>query len=201
MTAQSLSARNIRSYLAGTGASGALVAAAVVAFLTVGALFAFEGMPGDEAPSQEDSVFVGSGAPGAAAAAVAGASGAVAATPAPLPPAALDALLAATGPDGALPPGAPAGPGAPTTDGGVVVVPGTGTPTAPAPTTTSPGTVGSIVEGVDQATGNNGLGEATQPLTDPVDEALDDTGLGDTVDGTLGGVNNTVNGLLGGGGN
>jgi hypothetical protein len=196
-----LSARNIRSYLAGTGASGALVAATVVALLTVGALFAFEGMPGDSAPAEEDSVFVGSaGAPGAAATAVAGAPGAVAATPAPLPPAAVDALLVAAGPDGGLPAGAPTGPGAPTIDGGTLPVPAAPT-TAPAPTpTSSPGTVGNIVNGVGQATGNPGLGQATQPVTDPVDQTLDQTGVGGTVDQTLEGVNNTVGGLLGGGG-
>ena len=87
MSANSLTARNIRTLLAGTGASGALVAAAVVAFLTIGALLAFEGMPGDSGSPAEDSVFVGPSAPASAAAAVAPAAGAVAASPAPLPPA------------------------------------------------------------------------------------------------------------------
>jgi hypothetical protein len=200
MSANSLTARNIRTYLAGTGASGALVAAAVVAFLTVGALFAFDGMPGDPAPSEGGSVFVGQGAPAAAATAVAGAPGAVAAAPAPLPPAAADALLAAAGPDGGLPPGAPAGPGAPTTEGGTTLVP-TAEPgdAPPAPTSTSQGPVGGLVEGVGQATGDPGLGQATKPITDPVDQALDQTGVGDTVDQAVGGVNDTLGGALGGG--
>jgi hypothetical protein len=193
------SARNIRSYIAGTGASGALVAATVVALLTVGALFAFEGMPGDSAPAEGDSVFVGSaGAPGAAATAVAGAPGAVADTPAPLPPAAVDALLVAAGPDGGLPAGAPAGPGSPTTDGGTLPAPGA-PGTAPTPTTSptsSPGTVGNLVNGVGQATGNPGLGQATQPVTGPVGQTRDQTGVGGTVDQTVEGVG----GLLGGGG-
>ncbi len=198
MSANSLTARNIRTYLAGTGASGALVAAAVVAFLTVGALFAFDGMPGDPAPSEEGSVFVGQSAPGAAATAVADAPGAVADAPAPLPPAAVDALFAAAGPDGGLPPGAPAGPGAPTTDGGTIL--GTGTGDAPAaPTPTSQGTVGGLVDGVGQATGNPDLGEATKPITDPVGQVLDQTGVGGTVDQAVGGVNGTIDGALGGG--
>ena len=200
MSANSLTARNIRTYLAGTGASGALVAAAVVAFLTVGALFAFDGMPGDAPPSEEGSVFVGQGAPGAAASAVAGAPGAVADAPAPLPQAAVDALLAAAGPDGGLPAGAPAGPGAPTTDGGTILGPGTGTGSAPAaPTPTSQGTTGGLVDGVGQSTGNPGLGQATKPITDPVDQVLDQTGVGGTVDQAVGGVNDTIGGALGGG--
>ena len=203
MTAHSISARNIRSYLAGTGASGALVAASVVAFLTVGALFAVDGMPGDSPTSQGDSVFVGPAAPGAAAADVGAAPGAVAATPSSLPPSAVAALLAAAGPDGGLPAGAPQGPGAPTTDDGTTLIPGTtapGTP-APAPTsagTPSSGTLGDIVDNVGNSTGNSGLGQATGPVTGPVDQALDQTGVGDTVDQTLGGVNDATGGLLGG---
>jgi hypothetical protein len=199
MTANSLTARSIRTFLAGTGASGALVAAAVVAFLTIGALFAFEGLPGGSEPAEEDSVFVGAGAPGAAADAVGGAGDAIADDPVSLPPAAVAALRAAGGAGGAggagLPPGAPA-PGSPAAPG-TPTAPGA-TPAAPAPTagptSTPQGSVGEVVEGVDQATGDNGLDDATSPITAPIDQTLDQSGVGGAVDQTIDGVNNTLGG-------
>jgi hypothetical protein len=203
MTAHSISARNVRAYLAGTGATGALVAGAIVAFLGVAALFAFNGLPGDSGPSEDDSLFVGAGggAPAAAATAVGAAPGAVAATPAPIPPAATAAILADIGPGG----GGPGGPGLPG-DPGTVGTPtglpaGGGSPLAPAPT--SP--VGGLVDGVDQTTNDlglgGGLGPGTQPLTDPVDQTLQQNppGVSDTADQVGQGATGTVNGVLGGG--
>jgi hypothetical protein len=203
MTALTTSARNVRAYLAGTGATGALVAGAIVAFLGVATLFAFNGLPGDSGPSEDDSLFVGAGggAPAAAATAVAAAPGAVAATPAPIPPAATAAILADIGPAG----GDAAGPGLPgdlDSVGSLTGLPaGGGSPPAPSPS----GPAGGLVGGVDQATNGlgGGLGPATEPLTDPVDQTLQQNlpGAGDTANQVGQDATGTVNGVLGGGGN
>lgn len=169
MTAHSISARSVRTYLAGTGATGTLMAGAIVAFLSLATVFAFNGLPGDSPPAEEESLFVGAGgAPAAAATALGGAPGAVAAAPAPFPPAALAALVG-VGPGANLPPGA-GGPGGPTTGGSQVPIP-TGPDGAPI-TASNPGPVGGLADGVDQATGNLGLGPATEPPTDPIDQSL-----------------------------
>ena len=204
MTAHSISARNLRAYLAGTGATGALVAGAIVAFLGIAALFAFNGLPGDSGPSEDGSLFVGAGggAPAAAATAVGAAPGAVAATPAPIPPAAAAAILADIGPGaGAVGPGLPGDPDT------------AGTATGPPAGGDSPlgqsqnGPVGGLVGGIDQTTDNLGvggdLGSGTQPLTDPVDQTLQQNlpGVGDAANQVGQGATGTVNGVLGGGGN
>lgn len=197
MTAHSISTRNVRTYLAGTGATGALIVGAIVAFLSVAALFAVNGLPGDSAPAEDESLFVGAaGAPVAAATAVAAAPDAVAADAAPLPPAALAALAA--GPGGGAPPGAPED-FVPPVGGGSPPVPSGGG--GPVTTASAPGPIGGLVDGVDQATGNPGLGPATKPITDPIDQTLQQNlpGVSDAVDQIGQGATDTANGILGGG--
>ena len=72
---------HLRQYLAGTGVTGALIGAAVVAFLAIGALVGFEGLPLASGDRDEGSVTMGAraGAPEAAAVALAAAPSAVAA--------------------------------------------------------------------------------------------------------------------------
>lgn len=196
---------NLRTYLAGTGATGALIAGAIVAFLSVGAIVAFDGFPlgGDDA---EGSLSLaeqpGGEAPEAAAAALAATPGAVADSPAG------GTVIAAILPGGiAIGPGGPIGPGGNTTTGT-----GTGggdnpnTPTTPG--TPGGGPVSGLVEDVDETTsglGLPGLGPATKPLTDAVDNTVGNTlnqvggalgqpNLGDDVNNTVRGL---TNGLLG----
>lgn len=209
---------NLRAYLAGTGATGALIAAAVLAFLTVGAIVAFNGFPlgGNDA---EGSVSLadqpGGIAPESAAAALgAAAPGAVARTPAG--GTVLAAVLpggagAGAGSNGGTAPGAPGGPGAGTgtgTGGGTI-------PTAPGGGTGG-GTVGGLVDDVDQTTAGLGLdvplNDTVGPVADQVDHTVNDTlnnvggivgqpHLGDNVNNGLHGVTDHVlgdNGLLGG---
>ena len=188
---------NLRTYLAGTGATGALIAGALVAFLTVGALVAFNGFPlgGDDA---DGSVSLadqpGGQAPESAAAALGATPGAVAATPAG------GTVLAAI-----LPGGIGIGPGGPIGGTG----PGGGTGGGDNPDITDPtpggGAVSGLVEDVDETTGGLGLppvGGATSGVTDQVDQALNDTlnNVGDAVgQPNLGNdVNDTVNGVTGG---
>jgi hypothetical protein len=169
--------RTLRAYLAGTGATGALIAAAVVAFLTLAALVAFNGLPGGE-ESDEESLFVGpgGGAAQAAATALAAAPGAVAAVPAPVGPGAAGGPLVAGGgpgggPGGGGPGGGPGSPTAPTPPG----VGGTTTGAAPAGGT---GPVGGLVDQIDETTGGAGLdlglGETTDPITGPIDQTLEE---------------------------
>lgn len=189
---------NLRAYLAGTGATGALIAGALVAFLTVGALVAFNGFPlgGDDA---DGSVSLadqpGGQAPESAAAALGATPGAVAATPAG------GTVLAAI-----LPGGIGIGPGGPI--GGTGPGGGTGggdNPTTPVDPGGGSGVVGGAVEDVDGSTGGLGLpplGPATSGVTDQADQALNNTL--DNVGGAVGqpnlgnDVNDTVNGVTGG---
>lgn len=169
----------IRSYLAGTGASGSLLLAALVAFVSVTAFVAFEGVPIGSGDDGADTVSIdGPDSAAATAVAAAGPPAAVAATPA----APGLAAAGAPGAPGALGPGAAVGaPGAPAA--GVPGAPGGGSATAtdvppvgPAPTpATNP--VDDAVAGVDQtvqgATGvNPNLGGATKPVTGAVDDVL-----------------------------
>ena len=192
---------NLREYIAGTGATGALIAGAVIAFLSVGALVAFNGLPlgGDDASgSLSLTDQPGGDAPEAAAIALGATPGAVADRPAG------GTVVAAILPGGVrVGPGL--GPGADT---------GTGTgggdnPTIPTIPGTGGGGVSGLVDDVDQTTGGLGvppLGGTTGPITDEIDRTLNDT-LND-VGGAVGqpnlgnGVNDTVrgltNGLLGG---
>ncbi|MGI9019436.1 MAG: hypothetical protein ACR2G3_01835 [Solirubrobacterales bacterium] len=192
---------NLRAYLAGTGATGALVVGALVAFLSVGALVAFDGFPlgGDDASGQV-SLAEGPGgqAPEAAAAALAGIPDAVAATPAG------GVVLAAV-----FPGGVGIGPGGPVATGPGGTGPGGGTdggenppPPPPPPPPPTGGALSALVDDADETTGSLGLpplGPATQQLTDGIDRTLNDTLNG--VGGAIGqpnlgnNVNDTVRGL------
>jgi hypothetical protein len=200
---------NLRAYLAGTGATTALIAGLLILFLAAGAWVAFNGNPfgGDDA---SDNVTIGNqtaGAPEAAALALASGPDAVAGTPTALaggPGAAVDGGAAfAAGVPGAAPPGATvpgAGPGG--GDGGTAVPPGGGG---------SGGTLGNTVGAVDDVTNSLGLnlnlGQTTGPLTERLDRTVTDTlnnvrdgngrGLGDTVNDTVGGVRDGLNRGLG----
>jgi hypothetical protein len=194
-----------KAYLAGTGATSALVAAAVVSFFALAGLFSVNGFPGGLSSSEGDTVMVapGTDAPEAAAAAAAAAPGAVAATPA-------DRVVVGAGVGGAGVAGAGESGGAlgsATTPGGGTTpdagtapdatVPTVSSPSAPAPapasgTSTQQGPVSDTVSGVEGTTeGATGvdvpLSETTQPLTDQLDQTIQDTN--DTVGGLLGGSN------------
>jgi hypothetical protein len=196
---------NTRAFLAGGGATTALIAAAVIAFLSVAALVAFNGLPigGDNADSATVQVgevpTTGSGnAPELAAAAAGGAAGAVAATPA-----------AATAVDPSLIPGFPgAGSGLNGAPGSGALLPGAdGVPTAPG--TGSSGVLGGTVGGLEDTAGNAGLdlplSDLSGGLTGPLDQTANDTlnnvggALGNPNPGNQvgGAVNNVTNGLLG----
>jgi hypothetical protein len=194
-----------KAYLAGTGATSALVAAAVVSFFALAGLFSVNGFPGGLSSSEGDTVLVAprSDAPEAAAAAAAAAPGAVAAIPA-------DRVVGGAGVGGAGVAGAGESGGAlggATTPGGGATpdagtapdatVPTASSPSAPAPTpasgtSTQQGPLSDTVSGVEGTTeGATGvdvpLSETTQPLTDQLDQTIQDTN--DTVGGLLGGSN------------
>jgi len=185
---------NLRAYLAGTGATGALIAGAVVAFLSIGAIVAFDGFPlgGDDASGQVSLADQPGGtAPETAAAALGGAPGGVAASPVG------GAILAAsipslttTGPtaggSGTLGPGID-GPGE---------IPGTGS---------DGGATTGLVEDVSDTTGLP-LQDTTSGLTNTVDQTVNNTlnnvggvvgnpNLGNNVSN---GVKDLSNNLLGG---
>jgi hypothetical protein len=191
---------NVRAYLAGGGATAALVAAAVVVFLGVAAFVAFNGMPFGADDSPDATVNLGAGVPEAAATAAAPTADAVAAEPATPSAAALDEILAAL-PPGATIPGITPGFGGNGPNGGT---PGTG-----GETPTSPGAVGGVVNGLEDTAGGLGanlpLNDLTKDVTGPLDQTANNTvngvgglvgddELGDKVTNT---VNQTTNGLLG----
>ncbi len=196
---------NLREYLAGTGATGALIAGAVIAFLSVGALVAFDGFPlgGDEASgSLSLADQPGGQAPEAAALALAGTPGSVAAAPAG------GTVVAAILPGGVrvgpgFGPGGAAGGGSGGSDtGGGENPPG---PPTPGPGPSGSGVVGGLVDELDETAGGLGLpalGGTTGPLTDQIDRTLNDTL--NNVGGAVGqpslgaNVNNTVRGLTNG---
>src|SRR5918994_1760828 len=181
--------RVAKAYLAGTGATTALFAAGLVSFLSLAALLSFNGLPdGLESSSGDDSVFVGpaSSAPETAAAAAAGTATAVAAAPVG---AAAGGGAAGGGPGGGAPGGGVPGGGVPGGDGGVVppgaalgvTPPGTAPPAGSpgAPSTTS-GPLSNTVQGVEDTTESaTGLDvpltETTGPLTDKLDQTVNDT--------------------------
>jgi hypothetical protein len=212
------------SYLTG-GAAGALVAAALVAFLSVATFVAFKGMPSTGSGDNSGTAYVEpsaantAGAPAAAGAALGAAPGAVAKNAVPRSPGGGAGASAGSG--------QPSGPSAPsgTTDpsGGVSPAPGAnpspsdpgGAPApapapAPSPAPSVPSTTGPVtnaVQDVDTATGTN-LSGPTSGLTGTVDNAatgtLNQAGaavgqphLGDNVGGAVKGV---TDGVLGGGG-
>jgi hypothetical protein len=209
---------HLRAYLAGTGATGALVAGVIIVFLSLATFVAFKGMPfgGEGDNSGTRLVSVGESAPTAAAAALAAAPGAVAASPVPGAPIGAGAAGAvpgvtlvvgggAGGGDGAGLPGS-GGPG----DG--TVAPGTEVPPPgeiPGPGTedpATPGAVGNVVNDVDRRLGTNLSGGPGGGVVDTVDRTATGTvndvggrvgkpGLGNTVNDRVNGV---VNGLPGG---
>jgi hypothetical protein len=179
-----------------------LVAGAVVVFLAAAAFVAFSGFSfrggGEEASVAINSDKRISGAPELAAASLGRGAAAVAPTPTPVGRGTSPA--GAGFGTGAGVAGAGAGGSAPGSSGGT-------TPVA-TPASTPAGPVSGAVEGVDQTTSGLGLppvGEAAQPITGPVDQAVTET-LND-VGGPLGGqhlgdqVNDAVrpitDGLLG----
>jgi hypothetical protein len=169
---------NLREYLASTGATGALIAGAIVAFLSAGALVAFDGTPlgGDDADGSVSLAGQPGGiAPERAAAALGVTPGAVAKQPFG------GSVLAAALPGGA----AAGGPGG---DGGSAA----GEPIDPLG---GAGGVSGAVDGIDQTTGGSGLpslGETAGSATDPVDDAVNDAANG--VGGLIGNQN-SGNGL------
>jgi hypothetical protein len=173
---------NLRTYLAGTGATGALIAGAFVAFLGVGALVAFDGLPlgGDGADGTVSLAERPGGlAPESAASALAAASDAVASEPAG------GSVLAATpSADGAASGGSggdATAPTAPTGDGPGGPIP----PAAPAPGdgTVVSGAIADVDEGLGDAGVESGLSDAAQPLSREVDRALENVleGAGDAL--------------------
>jgi hypothetical protein len=167
--------RAARAYIAGTGATAALVAAVAGVLLSLAALVTFEGLPGGSGEPEDGSVFVGPGASSGtaqgAAAALAAAPGAVAAAPVPVGAGPGVASPGGGGPvaDGVAPPDAPGVPSPP--EGG-------GDGAVPPPGTSQGGPIGGVVDAVDETAAglgvDPGLGEATDPITGPVDQALDD---------------------------
>ena len=161
---------NLRAYIASTGATGALIAGAMVAFLATGALVAFDGSPlgGDGAGGSVSITDQVDAAPARAAAALSDATDGVRQHPAG------GSVLASAIPGGAASGGGPAA-GAKTASGG-----GTADPLSSG---------GSLTDAVNDATGGNGI----PPLTDS-------GGVTDSVDDAVKGVTDGVGGLLGGGG-
>ncbi len=184
-----------RSYLAGTGASGSILLAGLVALVSVTAFVGFDAMPFGSGNSGAGTVSLqrpdnsGAAAATAAAAAVGGAPAAVAAAPAT--PAAPAAAAAAPGAAPGAAAAAPA-PGAP----GVTGVPGGGSatqtdiPTAPTPAAGGPtNPVDDVVAGLDQTvqgvTGTNpNLGGTTKPITSGLDQVIQGA-TGNTLGGHL----------------
>jgi hypothetical protein len=208
---------NAKAYLAGGGATAALVAAAIIVFLGVAAFVGFNGLPFGADDSADATVDLSAGVPEAAAAASSSTAGAVADDPASPSDAAL-AEIADSLPPGAtsdipgvnelLPGGTDPGTG-PTipTDPGSPGLPGVpGVPSIPG------GGVGDTIDDVEDAASglglpDLGLGDATDPVTGPVDDAVNDVvngvggalgnpNLGNQVGGA---VNQVTDGLLGGG--
>jgi hypothetical protein len=177
--------RNFRTYLAGLGSGGALIAAAIVGIIALGAIVGIDGLPTSSADDNSSAVIVQSNAPEIAAAASVGPD----AAPAPdAAPGAAAAVAAATAP-GAAPGAAPTGSGGsgsddtlPTDPGDVPGGDGDGTdppglPEPPPPTDNGTNDVGGVVDEVDETvedvTGiDAGLGDATKGITDILDGAV-----------------------------
>lgn len=212
---------NARAFAAGTGVTAALIAAAILAFVSVAAFVAFDGMPFGSGDTPETVVTV-SGAPKAAALSAGSTAEVVVAAPAAPSAEALAEIVAALPPSLAAGPGPGAnlggastrstGPGTP----GATNTPGSGGGTdAPVDVfgESTPGPVQGAVGAVDDVTGGLGLelrlGEATNGLTKGIDNAvggtLNDVGnglgagnLGDKTSDAIGGVTNgATNGLHG----
>jgi hypothetical protein len=188
-------ARTAETYLAGLGATGALVAGVVVVFLLLVGMVTFDAWPsasslfgGDEA----DVEVVGTNGPADdAAAALDDAAGLVAsARPG-------DSLVVAPGGAGGTT-GTGTGPGG--DGGGGVDGPGGGdgqTPVGGTPGSTG-GTGGAVQETVDNTV--SGLGEVVDDTVSGLGTTVETTvdGLGKTVNDTLNGVGTLVTGITGG---
>lgn len=174
--------RVAKAYVAGVGATGALVAAALLAFFSLAALFAFNGLPGGLGATDGGAVSVGAGdtdVPEVAAALASAAPAAVAAAPAGA------GAGAGGGAGGGADSGGP-GVGTPGTGGPEGGGPGTGSPAAPAPSsptapTTTSGPVSNTVQGLEQTTKDTTgldlpLSEATNPITEPLDKTVNQVG-------------------------
>lgn len=187
---------NLRAYLAGSAATTALIAGAIVVFASLGAYVAFNGLPigsGDENASQL-TIGAQARAPQAAAASLARAPGAVAATA---------AAGRATAPGAGQPAGGNAG-------GGSSAGPSTADPIAPTTGTTATTPSGVPTGGASSATGpidaiggtaNVPLGNATDPVTGPAGAAIRGAlGMsqgGQQVTTTIGGLTQGVDQALG----
>lgn len=206
---------NLRAFLAGSAATTALIAGAIVVFAALATYVAFNGLPGGgDAGDSDATVFVGSSVPGAPEAAVAGASApdAVAAAPA-APTAAAPVPSAASS--------LPAAPGTalvdPPTGGETSTETGEGTatvepPAPPAQASEQRGPLSSAVDGIDDAAAGLGLDTRLADTAGPLAETLDETVAGtlNQVGGLLGnprlgdqasqGIGATADGLLGEGG-
>jgi hypothetical protein len=197
-----------RAYLAGTGATGALIAGAAIVLLSLAGILAVKGMPFGGSGSNAGSAYVGAKATGpaaTAATALAAAPGAVAAVPVPGAP--VGAGLPVGGP-GNVPGTSPTSPANGPTSPGIPPTDGPGPPTTP---TGSPGALTNTAGQVDQTLCSQGactgISDQTDGTTNTVDGAvtngLNRVGgavgndhLGNDVNGT---ANDAVNGLLGGG--
>ena len=185
-------ARTAETYLAGLGASGALIAGAIVAFLLLVGAVTFDVWPraaglfgsGDAGVDQVDA-----DVPAGTAAAALGSAADEVAGPAPGRP-----LVDRGGGGGA---GGGTGSGPSDGGGGTGGGPGIGTDTGSAGSAGGGGstvgdTVGDTVNQVGN-TVNNTVNGAGNTVNNTVN------GAGDAVDNTVNGAGNTVNGLLGGG--
>jgi hypothetical protein len=206
---------NARAVLAGGATTAALIAAALVVFLSLATYVAFNGLPlgGGETGADDRAVTIATGppvagAPESAAAATPAAPAAVAATPAA--PTAVGPIVLPRSGGGE----APAGGGgviAPAAPGEVPLVVDTGAPAATGPQAQR-GILGGTVEDLENTTDkvvDLPLSDLTGGLTRPVDEvarqALNGLGgnllgnpeLGNQLQGT---VNTLTDGLLGPGG-
>ncbi len=189
-----------RAFAAGTGVTTSLVAAAVLAFISVAALVAFNGMPFGSDGAADATVALPAAAPKAAALAASPTAGAVAASPARPSPAAATEILAALpagARDGPVAPGTIAGPGGT----GTTDLSGGGTGAAGVGTSGTPGLVQGAVGGVQNAAAGLGVSLPLRDLTDGITKPLDDT-VGGALNGLGGGLGNNhlgdqVNGGLG----
>lgn len=187
-TGLTLAMRSIRTYIAGLGTAASLTGAAVVAFIALGAVVAFNDLPSGSAEVAQREIDVAAPPPEAAAVMATAPAAAPAASPAPGATAVALASAPAAAPAStpALVSGAGAAP-----VGGTLVPPADGDlpapaspapsppPGAPTPSPTGPGTLsppnirGGLDGTVEGVTGiDPGLGSVTGPLTDVVDDVL-----------------------------
>jgi hypothetical protein len=198
---------HLRAYLAGAGATGALIAGAAIVLLSLATFLAFSGLPFGASAGDSGNAYLrhGSGAPATTAASLAGAPGAVAARPA----AGGGGSSSAPGPSGAS--AGASGGGAtqstgPTSTTGSTPSPGCTTGCSEAPS--QPGPVTNAVQGADDTLGTD-LSGSTEGLTGRVDDTVRGTlndaggavgspGLGDQVTHLGDQVTQTGNRLAGG---